>query len=50
MCVGSKLLEVLHCENKKVKLNLYSLHVLFIKGTDELQHSEKQIFGFKLEH
>ena len=50
MCVGSKLSEVLHCENKKVKLNLYSLYVLFIKRTEGLQHSEKQMFGVKIEH
>ena len=47
------MLKVLHLFlffHKKVKRNLYSFHVLFIKGIDVQQHSEKQMFGFQKEH
>ena len=50
MWVGSNMLEVLHCfifSHKKVKENLYSCHVFLVNVIEELQHSEKQMFGSK---
>ena len=33
--------------HKKVKQNLYSFHVFLVNVIEELQHSEKQMFGSK---
>ena len=47
------MLKVLHLFlffHKKVKWNLYSFHVLFIKEDRCAATSEKQMFGFQKEH
>ena len=47
------MLEVLHCFYFFTrKLNGIYIHFMFclVKGIDEQQHSEKQMFGFQKEH
>ena len=50
MCLDSNILEVIHCfyffTSKKNKIYIRFMFCL-VKGIEELQHSEKQMFGFQ---
>ena len=51
--LGSNMLEVLHCFYFfHQEVNRIYIHFMFclVKGFEELQHSEKQMFGFQKEN